>query len=144
MAQVIVVMNEPMVDWFKGWTGPVGRAVIRLANSTASYQRALAPRKTGALVASIRTGRRGRWAGGLEIRIGANPPAAGPGDRRGYSYFQNQGTMPHVIRARNAPALRFFWVKVGHWVTFKSVLHPGHRARHWADNGMVIALRNWG
>lgn len=143
MANVVVVMNPVAVNYFKGWQGPVGRAISRLANATASYQRALAPKKTGALMASIRPGRNGHWAGGLEIKIGANP-AAGPGDRRGYSYFQNEGTLPHVIRRKHAPALHFFWVKVGHWVTFQSVNHPGHRGRHWADKGLLIALRNWG
>lgn len=144
MAQVVVVMNEPVVNWFKGWTGPVGLAVYRLAMSTASYQRALAPRRTGALLAAIGVGHRGRWPQGLEIRIGANPPAAGPGDRRGYSYYQNEGTLPHVIRARRAPMLHFFWARVGHWVTVKSVHHPGHRGRHWADNAVKIAMANWG
>lgn len=143
MANVVVIMNEPAVAVFKGWTGPIGRAVYRLAASTASYQRALAPRKTGALLAAISIGRRQSWAGGIEIKIGANP-SAGPGDRRGYSYFQNEGTLPHIIRRKNAPALHFFWVKVGHWVTFQSVNHPGHRGRHWADTGLLIALRNWG
>lgn len=35
------------------------------------------------------------------------------------------GARPHVIEARNASALRFFWPKVGANVAFKRVNHPG-------------------
>lgn len=38
----------------------------------------------------------------------------------------HEGARPHVIRARNAPALRFFWPKVGRVVFFKRVNHPGN------------------
>jgi hypothetical protein len=36
-----------------------------------------------------------------------------------------EGTRPHVIRARNAQALHFYWAKMGQDVFFKSVQHPG-------------------
>lgn len=42
-----------------------------------------------------------------------------------YAGFVRWGTKPHVIRARNAPALRFYWPKVGRVVFFKKVNHPG-------------------
>jgi hypothetical protein len=35
------------------------------------------------------------------------------------------GTRPHLITARNASALFFFWEKMGRWVSFHSVWHPG-------------------
>src|SRR6185436_12220900 len=35
------------------------------------------------------------------------------------------GSKPHVIRAKNAGALFFFWKKLGKNVAFQSVNHPG-------------------
>jgi hypothetical protein len=35
------------------------------------------------------------------------------------------GAEPHVIAARNARALYFYWEKVGSFVSFQSVNHPG-------------------
>lgn len=43
-----------------------------------------------------------------------------------YSAPVHEGARPHVIRARNAPVLSFFWPKVGRRVAFKSVNHPGN------------------
>ena len=36
-------------------------------------------------------------------------------------------TRPHIIRARRAAALAFFWAKAGNFVFFKRVHHPGSR-----------------
>jgi hypothetical protein len=44
-----------------------------------------------------------------------------------HAKFLEHGTRPHVIRARRARYLRFFWRKVGRLVFFKSVNHPGTR-----------------
>lgn len=45
-----------------------------------------------------------------------------------------KGTRPHVIVARNASALFFFWDKLGRNVSFKSVNHPGFRGIQYAAN----------
>lgn len=42
-----------------------------------------------------------------------------------YAGHVRWGTKPHRIAARRAPALVFFWPKVGRTVFFKSVNHPG-------------------
>lgn len=55
----------------------------------------------------------------LESRVTASAP---------YARFVHEGTRPHIIRARNAKALHFYWPKVGREVFFKSVSHPGTRA----------------
>ncbi len=49
------------------------------------------------------------------------------------------GTKPHIIRAKNAPFLRFFWPKVGKVVFFKSVNHPGTKANPFLGR----AYRRW-
>jgi len=40
-------------------------------------------------------------------------------------------TRPHVIKARNAQALRFNWPKAGGVVYFKQVHHPGTKGNPW-------------
>lgn len=143
MASVTVIMDRPVVDEFKGWSGPVGTSVSRLANMIANTQRTFAPVHTGKLKAAVQVGAHGHWASGIQVNVGANPPAIGTGSRRGYSYLQNEGTKPHQIRARRGKLLKFFWVKVGQTVYFRSVNHPGHRGSHWADRGLAVAMRAW-
>jgi hypothetical protein len=50
-----------------------------------------------------------------------------------------EGTRPHVIRAKRARFLRFYWPKVGRVVYFKSVNHPGTKANPF----MSRAYRRW-
>lgn len=60
-----------------------------------------------------------------------------------YSGFVNDGTRPHVIRPRNAQALRF---RVGGRVVFARVVHhPGTRARPFLDRALreVAAQRGY-
>jgi hypothetical protein len=47
-----------------------------------------------------------------------------------------EGTRPHIIRARNAKALHFYWVRRRHWYFFKSVNHPGTRANPFVERGL--------
>lgn len=57
-----------------------------------------------------------------------------------YSAFVHMGTRPHVIRPRNASALRF---KMGGETVFAtSVNHPGTRARPFLTNAVARVLRN--
>lgn len=44
-----------------------------------------------------------------------------------YGLYVEKGTRPHEIVARNAPALVFYWEKLGRWVSFRRVWHPGTR-----------------
>jgi hypothetical protein len=43
------------------------------------------------------------------------------------------GTRPHVIAARNANALYFFWEKLGKNVSFRQVNHPGFAGIQYRD-----------
>jgi hypothetical protein len=61
-----------------------------------------------------------------------------------YTLFVDQGTKPHVIKAKNAPYLVFFWPKVGRVVHFKSVHHPGNKAYGFLEmKGLERALGMW-
>ena len=44
------------------------------------------------------------------------------------------GARPHVIEAKNASALAFFWPVIGGMAFFKKVNHPGFRGIHYMQN----------
>lgn len=74
----------------------------------------------------------GEFASGITFRTFAK------GETIGYTtsspqplgkWLRPPGTKPHVIRAKNAKTLRFFWAKAGRVVYPKSVNHPGYRPK---------------
>lgn len=105
------------------------RQIIRL---TAADARVNAPVDTGRMAQAIK-----------EDPIVSNGPlrvSSGVTSHAPYSVFVHQGTRPHVIRPRNAAALRF---KVGGETVFAmSVNHPGTRARPFLTNALARALRS--
>jgi hypothetical protein len=118
---------------FTGWAGPVGRSVERLAKETVFRIRALANRRTGTMAAGMHY-KKGTWSRGIEFQAGSDVD---------YTLFMDQGTQAHKIKAKNAPALVFYWPKVGRVVAFKSVNHPGTKPYKFLDKGLERALRMW-
>jgi hypothetical protein len=59
----------------------------------------------------------------------------GVGGEAPYGRFVNDGTAPHVIEATRAKALRF--VMNGNVMFRKKVNHPGIRARHFMEQGLI-------
>lgn len=57
-----------------------------------------------------------------------------------YSIYVHQGTAPHVIRPRNASALKF--EAGGRTIFASSVRHPGTRARPFLTNAVARVLRD--
>ena len=142
MARSTVIIFKPAVDEFRGWTGPVGRSVIRLAREMRTQQITLVGKQSGRLAQSITVGRRGRWARGIQVDVGAN--AGVRRARTGYAVWNDQGTLPHPIYPRKAGGqLIFYWAKVGRVVHLSSVRHPGNKAYHWAERGARVAMRVW-
>lgn len=41
------------------------------------------------------------------------------------------GAKPHTIVPRTAKVLRFFWEKLGRWVSLRKVSHPGNKPYHF-------------
>jgi len=74
--------------------------------------------KTGRLTSSMqkRSWQRGKFGWRGELKTTAP-----------YALFVDGGTKPHKIAAKNVEFLRFYWPRVGKWVAFKSVNHPGTR-----------------
>lgn len=98
--------------------GGIVRDHVRLA-ARASFKR-----PKGLLAASVRATRTGRYT----VRIGPHVP---------YADAVNYGSRPHIIRARNAGALRF---SVG-GVTLlrKSVRHPGFKGYRFIERAARTA-----
>lgn len=133
---VTVVMDLPALNLFRSWEGPLGRATTRLAKETVFRQKALAPKRTNAMAAS------------LTYRTGGNPAGKGIWFEAGswtikYTLFMEEGTAPHKIHAKNAPLLVFFWPKVGRVVAFKSVNHPGTQPYNFLKEGSARAINMW-
>lgn len=42
------------------------------------------------------------------------------------AYILSEGAKPHVITARNAPYLHFYWERRAKWIVTRSVNHPGY------------------
>lgn len=91
---------------------------------------ATAPDDTGYLKSQLRVARSregtGRYAAGWEVQ--SNAP---------YSLFVIKGTRPHTITGN--PLLGFFWPKVGQFVVFHSVQHPGTRANNFLSRALRAA-----
>lgn len=142
MARVTVVMDRPAVDAFRGWEGPVGRSVMRLAREARFRQIAMVGKQSGKLAKSITVGKRSKGPSGIMTTIGANAGQGRP--RKGYAWFNDQGAMRHPIKPRKPGGmLVFFWPKVGRVVHLRSVRHPGNRAYHWVMRGYEAALAQW-
>lgn len=142
---MVVILFYPVIEYMRSWSGDIGRATLTLCRHIRSAQKVYAPRKTGLLQRSIEIGSRGRWVGGLETSVGANPQ--GGTGAIGVAMWQELGTRPHSIpKPPPMPPGRhmvFFWPKVGHVVWLKSVNHPGNPATHWATRGAATGMALW-
>lgn len=90
-----------------------------------------APRgKTGALRAGIKMDRsrdtRGQYETGYDV-VSTAP----------HTLFVIKGTRPHTITGN--PLLGFFWPKVGQFVVFHSVRHPGTKANNFLSRALRAA-----
>lgn len=145
MATYKITLFYPVINEMKGWNGDIGRSVYRLAGMIRDAQRIQAPKKTGALGASIRRGTKSKRSTGISITVGANPGQGG--GRIGYAYWTSEGARPHIIRPRpsnRTGLMHFFWPKVGHRVHLSIVRHPGIRnPTHWVEHGADAGMGAW-
>lgn len=89
----------------------------------------------------VRTGNMGRTIGTDPMQptgpfsMSGSVFAGGP--QAPYTVPVHEGSKPHIIRARRAPMLSFYWAKVGHRVQFPFVRHPGSKARPFLRNAAL-------
>lgn len=133
MPHFFIVPDQPGFDEvFKSRNGVVGRDLQRRANRVRNAAVVQAGRKTGALKADIKV----KWntpspSGDLRMQVGS--------DVR-HAQDHHDGTRPHVIRARNAKALRFI-NSAGEVVFAQSVHHPGTRPNRYLTDNLPLATQ---
>ena len=112
---------------------PIGRrAVNEVARDIEREAKRRVPVRTGHTRSTIRA-HEARVSG--PFRIGTEVTAGGA------AVYLERGTRPHIIRARRAHALHFNWH--GREVFFKSVHHPGTRARPFmSEAAAIVAARH--
>lgn len=105
---------------FHSWDGMFGQDLRRRSRWLEHRARTTAGYLTGALRRSI--GTFFTFHGDdLEARVGANPAGA----TVGYALYHHEGTRPHIIKPKNAKALRF---KIGRRTIYAAIVHhPGTR-----------------
>lgn len=101
----------------------------RRADRVAAYQRANVGVKTGQLLGTIRIEDASPSVDITAGREGVTP-------QLGYQIY---GTGRHVIRPKGGGRLVFFWEKVGHVVSLKSVNHPGTKANRFVQESLSAA-----
>ena len=106
------------------------RKLLRIARQEA-------PVKTGRLRANIKTvpfvmtGPH-KGEGGVAVDKSAVP----------YAGYVRWGTRPHIIRCRRpAYALHFYWKRIGRWVFFDHVNHPGTKPNDFLTRALTKAAR---
>lgn len=111
----VVIDPAAMAQVLRGPNGPVYRHMIEQGEKVKLEAKRLVGVKSGNLRDHI-IKRIGVDRGAVVVLVGAEVS---------YAEVHHEGSAPHVIRARNAPRLVFFWPVVGRVVAFKQVNHPG-------------------
>lgn len=132
MAHVIVVPQQPgFNDVFKSRDGIVGRDLSRRATRVQAAAISQAGLKTGALKRNLTKKWINGHGGDLAIQVGSDVP---------HALVHHEGSRPHVIRARNAKALRYV-NSAGDVVFARGVHHPGTRANRYLTDNLPLAVR---
>lgn len=128
MANDVVYVRHRIPEYkaFRSPTGMVGLWTLEQGEKVAAHARLLAPKPgqgegyaTGETVLNIRV--RGPI-------VGRNGPEVEVVSDTDHALYVHEGTIPHIIRPRNAEKLIFFSRKTG-MVMFKDkVFHPGTKA----------------
>lgn len=136
----IVVMDPPPVVYvkvFHPFSGPE-RNLRRRADNVAMTAKVLAPRRSGALAASVRVDQnrdeKGRYAFGFAVS--ANTP---------YAYYVHEGTDPHVYFSypgkMRFPGTKSFF---GEEIFTDMIDHPGNSAQPFLQNALsAMAVGTW-
>lgn len=67
--------------------------------------------------------------GDIAVEVGSSDPIA---------LIHHEGTEPHIIAARNAPRLVFYWSVAGGVVAFTHVNHPGTKPNRYLTDSLAV------
>ena len=102
-------------------------AVIDALQRTQEDTFAAAPIRTGALRGAISTTTPQSDGSTIRAEIRADMPYAG---------YTDTGTQPHMIFPVRAKMLAFYWERMGKFVFFRWVNHPGTKGTQWFNSGI--------
>lgn len=112
-------------DLHRVYRGESRRVLMQRGPQVVNRAKVLAPVDTGRLRAAIKGRLVRNWTLRSEYQITVNVD---------YAEAVHDGTRPHVIRPRNAQALRF---NIGGRIVYAKVVHhPGTRARPFLDRAL--------
>lgn len=78
------------------------------------------------------------------VRDVGGVPVIEIGSEDDIALIHHEGTEPHIIRARQAPRLVFYWPKAGRVVAFKQVSHPGTKPNRFLLKGLEALSARYG
>lgn len=141
----VVIDPQKLADFLRGADGPVIRYLLVQGQKVKAeaqrrvgvykppdaYSAAHRQRRPGTLRDRIvvRVVSSGRSDIGLEVQVGSEDPIA---------LIHHEGTVPHLIRAKNKPMLVFFWRKAGRVVRFRQVNHPGTKPNRYLTDSLAV------
>lgn len=132
MANQINVPVQPGFDQtFRNRDGVVGRDLMKRATRVQLAAKAQTGVDTGANKRDITK----KWIKGVGSDLAVEVGAARP-----YSLAHHEGTRPHIIRAKNAKALRYTNA-AGDVVFARGVNHPGTRANRYLSDNLRLAIQ---
>lgn len=109
-------------DWAEeNHVGPLSRKILAAA-------RAQVPVKTGRLRGSLHIDR-----DMLPLRVTARV-----GSNVSYAHLIHVGAREHVILPRRSRKLKFFWRRIGRWVTLARVNHPGFEGTAYLTRPLLV------
>lgn len=137
----IVIDNRKLAEVLRGPNGPVMRRLIVDGELVKNEAKRLVGvyRPPDAFSAATRKRRPGTLRDSIVKRvIGGTNPRVEVGSSDPIALWHHEGTRPHVIRARRAPLLVFFWPRVGRVVAFEKVNHPGTKPNRFLLNALRV------
>lgn len=121
--------NQVAEAYTKTWLRGIGWSIERHARNMVRRRTGQTRAKTYA-VAPFRTGRVVRSVTRSDSRI---------------AVLEDRGTPPHIIRQRRGgPPLTFYWPRVGYWVRFAKVNHPGTAGSRFLTGALVLVANEHG
>ena len=121
-----VVYNTPeLTHLLQSPAGPVGRDILRRSGNVRARAEQLADARLN------RSTRKGTHYHDSFVHTLEQSPLVGIVENTApHAMPLEVGSIPHIIRAKNAPYLRFYSPKIGRWVRIKEVNHPGNDPYH--------------
>lgn len=120
---------EAVTAYVRSKDGPIMQDIDRRAVRVQTVMRAYVRVRTGYLLSTIRK-QRSYVRGSVTVIAGSK--------KIDYTAYENYGTRPHEIAARNKKYLRYV-TKGGQIVFAQRVHHPGTQGSHFIDRAMIYA-----